>query len=103
MPRFRLEQAAEELGQLRVGKVIAQQTETLARTRLNQSGDQQPIHRTHRFQLIRQPPQPFRVSARRNLAKTHPAAFEQIEHQMKMAQFLLHDGGHGAASSIWST
>ena len=92
---LRLEQAAEERGQLGVGEPVAEKCEAFARACLDQPRDQEAIDRPGRLLLADEGVQFRPVTARRQLAERNAAPLAQGQHHLEMLQLLADDLGQG--------
>ncbi len=97
MTGFGFEEAFVELGQLLVRHMVAEQTESFARTSFDQAGDQQSIDAAVRFELADQVVELPAVVAGFLTAKRDVALVEQLQYLVEMVQLLIDDDGHFAA------
>ncbi len=91
---FRLEEAAVKVAELRGGDVVGQKRKPLAAASLDQAGDEQPVDGSLRLGLPDKVVQPWSVAARRELFEANAAPLEQVEHEPKVLEFLVHDLRH---------
>ena len=97
MPGFGLEQRAIELGQLGILHMLGQHVKPFARSGLDQPGHQQPIDGPLRLLLPHEVIQLAAIRGRRQPPKADAAFGQQVEHHVKMFQFLVDDFRHRAA------
>ena len=96
VPGLRFEQAAIEFLQLRVGHMVAQHRKPLTAAGLDEPGHEEPVDGPGRLLLADNRVESLAVARGRKLPEADAPPLEQVEHKVKMRQFLVDDLRHRA-------